>query len=98
MTPDPPQKADAGYAGTHGPYVSFIDQLLSFGTDHVLQHDLLASPALTIPKGTPEIAERAAWRITDRVLPHCTALAIRRSSAPVPMPIPAASASWPRTR
>ncbi|MFJ4338593.1 hypothetical protein [Streptomyces sp. NPDC088915] len=60
----PPQEAHAGYTGAHGPYVSFIEQLLSFGTAHVLQHDLLASPALTTPKGAPEVTVRAATALS----------------------------------
>ncbi|CAM5668694.1 hypothetical protein STANM337S_07037 [Streptomyces tanashiensis] len=65
MTADHPQEAGAGYAGrSPGATVSFIEQLLSFGTDHILQHDLLASPALTTPKGAPEIAVRAATALS----------------------------------
>ncbi|MFB6631236.1 hypothetical protein ACFCWY_15160 [Streptomyces sp. NPDC056362] len=61
MTADHPQEAGARYAGrSPGATVSFIEQLLSFGTEHILQHDLLASPALTTPKGAPEITVRAA--------------------------------------
>ncbi|MGW3514545.1 hypothetical protein [Streptomyces hydrogenans] len=65
MTADHPQEADTGYAGrSPGATVSFIEQLLAFGTDHILQHDLLASPALTTPKGAPEIAVRAATALS----------------------------------
>ncbi|MEV4943631.1 hypothetical protein [Streptomyces zaomyceticus] len=65
MTADHPQEAGARYAGrSPGATVSFLEQLLSFGTDHILQHDLLASPALTTPKGAPEITVRAATALS----------------------------------